>query len=105
MRDDETIQDFHMSILDIANSSSALGETMSEEKLVRKILRSLPKKFDMKVTVIEEAQDIKNMKVDELMWSLQTFEITLNERTDKKSKSIAFASNIDESNMGKAVII
>ena len=99
MRDDETIQDFHMSILDIANSSSALGENMSEEKLVRKILRSLPKKFDMKVTAIEEAQDIKDMKVDELMGSLQTFEIALDERTDKKSKSIAFVSNSAESNM------
>src|SRR4030042_1308373 len=95
MRDDETIQDLHMSILDIANSSSALGENMSEEKLVRKILRSLPKKFDMKVTAIEEAQDIKDMKVDELMGSLQTFEIALNDRTEKKGKSIAFAVNID----------
>src|SRR4030066_1175015 len=94
MREDETIQEFHMNILDIANTSSALGESMSDEKLVRKILRSLSKKFDMKVTSIEEAQDIKNMKVDELMGSLQTFEIDLNERTDKKSKSIAFVSNV-----------
>lgn len=45
---------------------------MTEEKLVVKILRSLPKKFDMKVTAIEEAQDIKNMKVEELIESLQT---------------------------------
>jgi len=37
---------------------------MFEEKLVRKILRSLPKNFDTKVTSIEEAQDIKNMKVE-----------------------------------------
>lgn len=74
MKDDENIHDFHMSILEIANSSSALGERMSEEKLVRKILRSLPKKFDMKVTTIEEAQDIISMRVDELIGSLQTFE-------------------------------
>jgi hypothetical protein len=35
---------------------------MSDEKLARKILRSLPKKFDMKVTAIEEAQDLSNIK-------------------------------------------
>jgi hypothetical protein len=52
MKDDENIHDFHMSILEISNSSSALGENMSKEKLVRKILSSLPKKFDMKVTTI-----------------------------------------------------
>jgi hypothetical protein len=72
MNDDESIQDFHMKTLDLANASGALGEKMAEEKLVRKILRSLPKKFDMKVTDIEEAQDIKNMKVEELIGSLQT---------------------------------
>jgi len=54
MKDDESIQDFHMNILDIANAYGALREKMTEENLVRKILRSLPKKFDMKVIAIEE---------------------------------------------------
>jgi hypothetical protein len=58
MKEEESIQDFHMNLLDIANSFEALGERMSDEKLSRKILRSLPKRFDMKVTVIEEAQDM-----------------------------------------------
>ena len=96
MKDDESIHDFHMNILDITNTYSALGEKMSEEKLVRKILRSLPKKFDMKVTTIEEAQDISNMKVEELVGSLQTFELAINERSEKKNKSIAFISNTND---------
>lgn len=70
MKDDEFIHDFHMSILDIVNTSSALTERMSKEKLVIKILRSLPKKFDMKVISIEEPQDISHMKGDELIGSL-----------------------------------
>src|SRR4030065_2242268 len=93
MKEEETIQDFHMNILDIANSCGDLGEKMSDEKLVRKILTSLPKRFDMKVTTIEEAQDICNMKVEELMGSLQTFKMAISDRTEKK-KSIAFVSNI-----------
>src|SRR4051812_48669565 len=79
MKDDESIKDFYMNLLDIANTSGALGEKMSDEKLVRKILRSLPKRFDMKVTAIEEAQDISQMKVEELIGSLQTFEMGINE--------------------------
>jgi hypothetical protein len=98
MKDDESIQDFHLSLLDIANSFEALGEKMSDEKLSRKLLRSLPKRFDMKVTAIEEAHDISTMKMDELVGSLQTFEIVLNERGDKKNKSIAFVSNTDDGN-------
>ncbi|MCI90589.1 gag-pol polyprotein, partial [Trifolium medium] len=56
---------------------------MSDEKLVRKILRSLPKKFDMRVTAIKEAQDISSMKTDELIGSLQTYESKANERSEK----------------------
>jgi hypothetical protein len=58
----ESISDCNIRLRDIANTSFALGEKMSDEKLARKILRSLPKKFDMKVTAIEEAQDLSNIK-------------------------------------------
>jgi len=94
--EDESIQDYHLNILDIANSFESLGEKISDEKLVRKILRSLPKRFDMKVTAIEEAQDISSLKVDELIWYLKFFEITVNSKTNKKGKGgIVFASSFD----------
>ena len=100
MSEEQTISDFHMQIRDIANTSFALGEKMTDEKLVRKILRSLPKKFAMKVTAIEEAQDISAMQVDGLIGSLQTFKMTLNDRSEKKNKSIAFVSNTEEEDEG-----
>src|ERR1044072_480726 len=110
MKEDETIHEFHMNILEIVNTSGALGEKMSEENLVRKILRSLPKRFAIKVTAIEEAQDIFSLKVDELIGSLQTFEMGISENIDKKNKSIAFVSNIedeskesDEENLSEAI--
>jgi hypothetical protein len=55
MNEDESIFDLNVRLRDIANSSCSFGEKMSEEKLARKILRSLPTKFDLKVTIIEEA--------------------------------------------------
>src|SRR4051812_6954098 len=73
MKEDETNYEFYMNVREISNNSAALGEKMTKEKLVRKILRSLPKRFDTKVTAIEEAQDINNMKLDKLIGSLQTF--------------------------------
>ena len=93
--EDENIHDNYLNILDTANSFDSIGEKISDEKLVRKILRSLPKRFDMKVTAIEEAQDISNMKVDELIGSLKNIEIIVNNKTDKKGKFIAFVSNVD----------
>lgn len=98
MKEEESIQEFHMNILEIANTSGALGEKMCDEKLVRKILRSLPKRFDMKVVAIEEAHDISKKKVDEIVGSLQTFEMGFknNESTEKKNKSIALVSNTED---------
>jgi hypothetical protein len=96
MKEDENIHEFHMNVLDIANTCDALGEKISDAKLVRKILRSLPRRFDMKVTAIEEAQDISTLKLDELIGSLQTFELAIEDRSEKKSKGIALISNTED---------
>jgi len=65
MQEDENIQDYYMNVLDIENSFDSLSERLTDEKLVRKILRSLPNRFDMKVIAAKEAHDTSNMKVDE----------------------------------------
>ncbi|XP_045795337.1 uncharacterized protein LOC123889868 [Trifolium pratense] len=101
MKEEETVHDFHMNVLEFANNFDALGENISEEKLASKILRSLPKRFDMKVTAIEEAQDLASIQVDELIGSLQTYELSINQRKDKKNKSLAFTPNArDEQETG-----
>ncbi|GAU48935.1 hypothetical protein TSUD_373440 [Trifolium subterraneum] len=99
MKEDESVHNFYMNVMDFANSFDDLGEKLSDEKIVRKILRSLTKKFDMKVIAMKEAQDISTMKVDELIGSLQTYESSVNERLEKKNKSIAFVSNTEDEDL------
>ena len=60
---------------DIANEGFAFGEKYLDMKLVRKTLRSLSERFAYKIAAIEEARDIQNMRLDELMGSLQIFEL------------------------------
>ena len=48
------------------------------------------------MTVIEEAQNIANMKVKVLIGSLQTFEMAMNDQPEKKHKGIAFWSNTSD---------
>ncbi|GAA0161776.1 hypothetical protein LIER_18013 [Lithospermum erythrorhizon] len=67
---------------------------MSNEKLVRKVLRTLPKRFAHKVTAIEEAQGLFIMSFDELIGNLTTFEMTLEVTEPGKGKGVALkASN------------
>lgn len=79
MLENENIVEFNVRLYDIANNSFALGEKMLEEKLGRKIMKYLLKTFDLKVTVIEEAQEIFTMKVVEFYYSLLTLEMAIND--------------------------
>ena len=54
MDEDESFNEFYAKLKDIVNSTFNLGETIPEPKVVRNVLRSLPKRFHAKITVIEE---------------------------------------------------
>ncbi|XP_038890515.1 uncharacterized protein LOC120080043 [Benincasa hispida] len=95
MQDDEILAKFNVRLLDIAYKSFALGEKIRQERLVRKVLRSLPKKFDMKITAIEEAQDISSLKVDELFGSLLTFEMSWMESLKTRIKEFLCNPSVD----------
>ena len=64
-----------------------LGEKTEDSKVVQKILHSLPENFRAKVTAIEESKDLDEIKVQELIGSLQTYELSL--PNQRKSKSLA----------------
>ena len=46
------------------------GENVSNHEVVRKIMRTLPLRFDYIVVAIEEAKDLNSIKIEELQCSL-----------------------------------
>ena len=70
MEEDESFDEFYAKLKDIVNSAFNLGETIPEPKIVRKVLRSLPKRFHAKITVIEESKDIDKIPLIELVGNL-----------------------------------
>ena len=64
---------------------------MTNENMVHKILSSIPPRYQMKVTAIEEVHDLSTMKVDELIGSLMTYELSL-PRNDKRHNGLALKS-------------
>ena len=100
MEEDGPFDEFYAKLKDIVNLAFNLGETIPEPKIVRKVLRSLPKRFHAKITVIEESKDIDKIPLTELVGNLQTYELALT-RIGKsgKSKSMALkakSSDTDE---------
>ena len=99
MEEDESFDEFYAKLKDIVNSAFNLGETISEPKIVRKVLRSLPERFHAKITAIEESKDIDKIPLTELVGNLQTYELGLI-RIGKtgKSKSMALKAKSNETN-------
>lgn len=58
MREHETIELFNNKLCNIANQAYQLGESVDQEKLVRKTLKYLPESFRAKVLAIEEAKNL-----------------------------------------------
>ena len=58
MEVDELFDEFYAKLKDIVNSAFNLGETILESKIVRKVLKSLPERFHVKIMAIEESKDI-----------------------------------------------
>ena len=87
MGDDESFDSFYGKLKEIVILKLKLGEKIEDAKVVRKILRSLPESFRAKVTAIEESKDLDEIKIQELIGSLSTYELGL--PSHKTSKSLA----------------
>ena len=87
MSEDESFDSFYSKLNEVVIGKFNFGEKMEDSKIVRKILRSLLESFCAKVTAIEESKDLDDIKVQELIGSLQTYELSL--PTQRKRKSLA----------------
>ena len=97
MSNDESFDEFYAKLNDIVNSAYNLGEIYDQPKIVRKILRSLTENFRPKVIVITENKDVDSIPVDELVGSLQSYELDLPKTRKSKSMALKSVDDVDVS--------
>ena len=97
MDEDELFDEFYAKLKNIVNSTFNLGEQISEPKIVRMILKSLPERFHAKITTIEELKNLDFIPLIELIRNLQTYELGL-ARVHKggKGKNMALRTKNDD---------
>ena len=91
----ESFDEFYAKFNDIVNSAYNLGEIYDQPKIVRKILRSLTEDFRPKVTAITENKDVDSIPVDELVGSLQSYELDLPKTNKSKSMVLKSVNDVD----------
>ena len=94
MQPGESILDLQKRFVHLTNHLRALGKTLTNDELNLKVLRSLTREWQPKVTAISEKKSLATMTSATLFGKLQEYETELGrlekrENQEKKSKNIA----------------
>ncbi|KAH9296039.1 hypothetical protein KI387_039627, partial [Taxus chinensis] len=93
MKDEENVAAYLLRVDEIVNTIRGLGEKVEESEIVQKVLRSLPVRFDAKVSAIEEMKNLDQLKMDELHGILTAYEMNTKSKKPKKRETTFKASN------------
>ena len=97
MEDDESVETMFSIFQMLVAGLRVLNKGYSTADHVKKIIRSLPVKWRPMVTALKLAKDLNNTSLEELISSLRSHEIELQEdEPQKKGKSIALKSKTEK---------
>jgi hypothetical protein len=88
MKEDENIATYFLRVDETVNVILGSGEEIKEFVIVQKVLRSLPMRFDPKISALEERVDLKSISMDELPGIFTAYEM----RTEQENLDIKEAS-------------
>ena len=86
MEQNETITSMFTRFTDIINYLKSLCRVHNNSDVVIKILRSLPRAWEAKVMIVQEAKDLSTLPLEELQGSLMTHELMMQQKTEDESK-------------------
>ena len=66
MKCNESVKDYSSRLMDVVNQMRLLGEAFTDQKVVEKIMVSVPQKFEAKISAIEESCDLQSLTIAEL---------------------------------------
>ena len=92
MQEAESISDYCVRVKDVVNKMATLGEAVSNEVLIKKVLRSLTQRWNHVAIIMEESKDLTKLQFDELVGSLMSHEERLKETFEAVEK--AFSSKL-----------
>src|ERR1044072_474696 len=84
MKKNDKVSEYISRVILITNEMKAYGETLSEQVIIKKVLRSLTPQFDYIVIAIEHSKDLEILRIEELQSSLEAHELRLTERTSER---------------------
>ena len=103
MKDGDTIDTFVGKLSEISSKSAALGEVIEESKIVKKFLKSLPrKKYIQIVASIEQLLDLNTTSFEDIVGRLKVYEerITEDEEEEHEDQTKLMYADSGQDNYG-----
>jgi hypothetical protein len=92
MKEDEDIAAYFLRVNETVNAIIGLLEEIKEFVIVQKVLRSLPMKFNPKISALEERSDLNSIRMDELHGIFIAYEMRI-EQENPDVKEAAFKAS------------
>ena len=70
MKESQTIKDYAKQLFSMANKMRLYGKEFSNERIVQKILVTLPKKYEATISSLENSKDLSSISLVELVNAL-----------------------------------
>ncbi|KZV21132.1 hypothetical protein F511_13198, partial [Dorcoceras hygrometricum] len=84
MREDETMTEFDERFSAVVIELTSLGKEYSNRDLALKVMRALPKEWDVKTMAMRESKDLNKLELHDLFANLKAYEFELETRSDAK---------------------
>jgi hypothetical protein len=81
MKEDENIVADFLRVDETINEILGLGEEIKESVIFQKVLRSLPMRFDPKISTLEEITDLNSISMDEIHGIFTTYEMRIEQES------------------------
>jgi hypothetical protein len=93
MKDNESVDTFMTQVMSVVNQLRQYADDVENKRVIEKVVRSLPKKFEPVVLPIEEFKYLSQMKIDELTRCLVSHEYMIS-KYEEGSMEHAFKSQL-----------
>ncbi|KZV28972.1 hypothetical protein F511_07532, partial [Dorcoceras hygrometricum] len=87
MREGETMTEFYEHFSVVVIELTSLGKEYSNRELALKVMRALPREWDVKTMAMRESKDLNKLELHDLFANLKAYEFELENRSEAPSTS------------------
>ena len=92
MKETGNIKDYADRIMKIVNQIRLLGEELYDQRIIEKVLVTLPERFEAKISSLEDSKDFSHLTLAELINAMQAVEKRRESREEATTEGACLAS-------------